>query len=947
MARSASLLLHLLLLVAVGALAQPARGRQASKARGTRPPASNKAGARVGPAGTWIGQDGKDVVGPSSDLGPSEIQDIHIALTGLPRDRTIQFAQVSATGGEWTFNGPRGPWRAQIEREVGSPTADVYLEPNQDETGRPFHVLLQMDDGRKLEFDVQGGRARQGLKLVAAPLAARWLGQDRQDRVGPGPSVGPDGLVDCQIALSNISRTVPIASVEIRGGGGQWQSGVNLKGVSNAEIVRDGKDSSRADVFLESERDLAGQALQVVVRYVNGKSDSAKLVAGKLDPKKKVARPRVPSANVVRLSGRWHGQTGQNLVGPGDVHVTLTGLPQAPISAAVLSDPSRGVWAFKGANAAGLEGLEFATPMALHQDDSGAVDLFFPPVRDETGGKMMLRVILGDGRVFVGEFPGGPADVSLRAGDGPGDSLTTARPGDDLQSLVARQGTIRLATGRHLLKRPLVLEKPVRIIGDSGSVLVFSQDASEPEWSAAIKIHSGLTTLEGFSIRFASPVRWKAGIEYGPAVIGASDNSDPNQGNLKAGLVFRKLDVEGPPASGPLVEAPRTIRLHRCVNGRIEQCTLKGGTIELDAGPWRIADNRFIGTMPGTFSYGVIAAHMPHDLIVKDNIARPAADSGKVWRFLALTGLGDNDLIEGNQIEGIGPRDDDTIPGMNAPEIIVTESYSLHFEGKPLAIGTDGRILMVPPLQGEPANTGDVVAILSGPHAGQWRRISQTLGPAIYLMDTPLPSGDYVVSIATGFVRETIRKNRIDSRGGTVAGNLVLVGNLYGLTVQGNHLLGGGAFKITAAPTEHPVHWGWSHAPLLGFTFEDNILEDSIGGGDLNVEHSEYIKSSQGRVYATAVVKGNTIRWSKEFLAKHASSPPRKPLAGITLGVEGSLDPAELAVTEENNRVEGRDSPAIRVVAAKVNGKELRDRAISSAAESGGSADASSKARKR
>src|SRR5262245_39746033 len=39
-------------------------------------------------------------------------------------------------------------------------------------------------------------------RLPAGALQARWLGQDRQDRTGPGPAVGPDGLQDARIRLS-------------------------------------------------------------------------------------------------------------------------------------------------------------------------------------------------------------------------------------------------------------------------------------------------------------------------------------------------------------------------------------------------------------------------------------------------------------------------------------------------------------------------------------------------------------------------------------------------------------------------------------------------------------------------------------------------------------------------------------------------------------------------
>src|SRR5690242_5928142 len=38
-------------------------------------------------------------------------------------------------------------------------------------------------------------------RMPAGALQARWLGQAGQDRTGPGPSVGPDGLQDARIHL--------------------------------------------------------------------------------------------------------------------------------------------------------------------------------------------------------------------------------------------------------------------------------------------------------------------------------------------------------------------------------------------------------------------------------------------------------------------------------------------------------------------------------------------------------------------------------------------------------------------------------------------------------------------------------------------------------------------------------------------------------------------------
>ena len=73
----------------------------------------------------------------------------------------------------------------------------------------------------------------------------------------------------------------------------------------------------------------------------------------------------------------------------------------------------------------------------------------------------------------------------------------------------------------------MILNHPVSILADPGVTLQFSQGESDPTWSAAIKLNAGHTTLDGFAVRFATPIRWSDNISYGPAVIGTTDNLDP------------------------------------------------------------------------------------------------------------------------------------------------------------------------------------------------------------------------------------------------------------------------------------------------------------------------------------------------------------------------------------------------------------------------------------
>jgi hypothetical protein len=159
-------------------------------------------------------------------------------------------------------------------------------------------------------------------------------------------------------------------------------------------------------------------------------------------------------------------------------------------------------------------------------------------------------------------------------------------------------------------------------------------------------------------------------------------------------------------------------------------------------------------------------------------------------------------------------------------------------------------------------------------------------------MADPLPAGSYDISISTGFVGETYRHNRIDMRGSSIAGDMILAGNHFGTTVRDNTLLGGrNAFLFLATPTERPNIWGWSHAPFLGVDVQDNTFVDSLEGGVVSVQHSKYIKSNRGRVYLTIHFHNNHFDWSPAFLAAH---PHPK---GLTVGDPGGLDPHELVIT--------------------------------------------------
>ena len=245
-----------------------------------------------------------------------------------------------------------------------------------------------------------------------------------------------------------------------------------------------------------------------------------------------------------------------------------------------------------------------------------------------------------------------------------------------------------------------------------------------------------------------------------------TDSLEPHYNDPKFNVRFTRLDLEIPPVvnrSG-WVEAVRLMRLIGARSGVIAGNTLRGGPIEFFEGPWRIVDNEFRGTVPGTVSHGVFAAHGPHDLLVRGNRAHDRGPSGKTWRFLVLSWQGYGDVIEHNIIEGLGAVEGDTIPWSNEPEIMLTEAYHINYEGTVMDLSDDGRLLRIGHPQSIPARAGQVVSLLQGPAAGEWRRIVQTIDATTYLVDRPIPAGTRVVSISPGFIGEVFRDNRIDMR---------------------------------------------------------------------------------------------------------------------------------------------------------------------------------------
>lgn len=896
----------------------------------------------------WIGQDGHDLVGPNNRLEPSDVQDLHIALAGLDPDREVTFIDITGREGEqWQYNAQSFSWKAELKREPRSRTADLFIEPGRSGQATIYRLRLRYEGGGEVELEVPGRPYDPRLRMPGAVLNVRWAGQDGHDRVGPGPAVGPDGLQDARLRLTGVSSRVAVQAIRIEGPeGAKWEHGTNPLLLPNAEFWADSSRPGEGDLFFQPTGDLKGKALRVFVRYANETLDRATVAAGRFDPSLRSPQPPLPRVLETPLSVEWLGQDGQSPGGPGDVHLRVSGLAGLKgIVGGVLTDAVRGTWVFRTDETVKLGDRpgDGSGPLRAQAGPRGStLDLFFPPYRDERGASFALRLVDASGRMAVGWFPGQECDPGQCAAP-PNSRQTTARPGDDLHRLVREFGEIRLAAGLHRLSRPLILEQPVTITSEGQATLLFSQEAGSPPWTAAIKIHAGHTTLHGFAVRFEGPIRWDQEVSYGAAVIGTTDNRDPISGSLKVNIRLTGLDLEIPEAEDPTkwIEALRLIRLTGAKSGTIAGNILRGGPIEFFDGPWMIVNNDYRGTPVGTYSHGVFTGHGTYDLRIEGNRAKPVLPEGKSWRFLVLTHRGHHDRVERNQIEQIGSLEGDTIPWSNEPEIILTEAYHVSYEGKVAALALGGRLLRIYPPQGQAVTTGDVVSLLSGPAAGQYRRVSQTIDELTYLVDPPIPEGTETVAISRGFVAESFVGNRIDIRGGTRSDGLVLAGNHFGTQVVGNHIAGGRlAVRFTACPTETPVIWGWSHAPCLEVVVEDNVFEDAQLGALLSVEHApKHIKSNAGRTYMSLNLNRNLVRWSEPFLRRAGAGVETggDPPPGIILGELPSHDPRELLVRATGNRSavarRVRLGPTLLIRAAEYNGSIARERRLELPAE--------------
>jgi hypothetical protein len=156
----------------------------------------------------YLGQDGRDYCTTDSQLGPNDIQDLHLRLEALPAGEEITAATFTRNGGgAWSYsNLPQRTrhFRAALLRTPQADAADVHLEPTYDAGAFDLHIELEYASGHKAELDMHCGRSDSNRFMPQAILQAHWIGQDGHDLTRPTPTVGPDGFQDARIQEARI-----------------------------------------------------------------------------------------------------------------------------------------------------------------------------------------------------------------------------------------------------------------------------------------------------------------------------------------------------------------------------------------------------------------------------------------------------------------------------------------------------------------------------------------------------------------------------------------------------------------------------------------------------------------------------------------------------------------------------------------------------------------------
>ncbi|MFM7132196.1 MAG: hypothetical protein ACKO0V_22845, partial [bacterium] len=435
--------------------------------------------------------------------------------------------------------------------------------------------------------------------------------------------------------------------------------------------------------------------------------------------------------------------------------------------------------------------------------DQSRYRLDFLPNRDLNGQPLSICIVSNDKSMQILELSGGKMELS-RVIPEPGPRITKAKPANDLQILVDQGGTIELAEGLYKFHKPLTIRRPVRLLATEKARAVLQFSSKDHQfWTGAIKILSGGVSLEGLEIECLESIDWNTEVADGPAVItSGTDKADPRstQANLYGIRLTRlKISCSSVLSQSSANQPSQALRLIRMMNvsmGAIESSVLQGGGLLLADGPWFIRQNRYDGPPSGSFAGEMILAHRPVDLVVESNRVEPLQRMGDVLQFIKISGKATSVRVGGNLVRNIGPRDLRNTLANRVKPVFEAGSRRIKFEGEPLYISEDGKLILFPDMMDIEPSVGDCVAILSSENAGKYHVVRQNLGGGAILVDPPMTSKNQslnppAVSLASGIKHLIVYKNTIEARA-VDDNHLSLTGNHFGTIVMDNLFEGGG-----------------------------------------------------------------------------------------------------------------------------------------------------------
>jgi hypothetical protein len=765
-------------------------------------------------------------------------------------------------------------------------------------------------------------------------LIATWIGQnliEPIDLTNRSAAVGPDGFEDIQVELRGLIVNSEIESIQIEttGGNNRWAYGKNPQIYWNAELIRTPSRGPRAilvlSVPLRDTDKFAGSLIKIKVIYSGGVFSETTVLTGKVEPDLAMPVPPLPPIRISKAEPVWVGPVSGSKAGQGAVRVEINGLPTVPrIESITLTEPSGTL--FFADFGRHKNHLTQARELVVESLDQSRLRLDFLPNRNLNGQKISICLTLSDKSLHILNLTGGPTDLTRQIPD-VGPQLTKANPSTDLQVSADRGGTIELVTGVYKLNKPLILRKPLRIVAAEGSrpVLRFSSDDHQ-FWTSAIRICSSGVLLEGFDIECLENIDWNTEIIGGPAIIISSNQADKTSHieHLLTGIRLQRLKIRSQSVLRSLQknEIPESVRLIRMTNvtqGVIEGNVFQGGGISINGGPWLIRQNRYHGPPDSSTVNELVSAHRAVDLVVESNRIEPLPDSGEIRKFLHLTGHATGVRVSGNLVRNVGqkvPRNE--IIDADLP-IIESGSRRVKFEGEPLQISPDGKVVTLPPIMEESPVAGDILAILSGNKVGSYHLVLQNLGMGAILIDPPLQIKELAmnlpaVCLTSGFKDVFIYKNSIEARSGN-ATHISLSGNHFNTLLIDNQLENGGkSLSIVSPATDSPMYTGWTHAPLFGLVIHGNKTRDPLQPLLISVAAGKDVKSFENRVYLTGRLSSNQL-----------SLPPGGH--PIIIGDEGSKALQSLILNMTGNQT-GSGTAEVKINAATINGQAIIQKTI-------------------